>query len=109
MIFGLTDTQAAQSKEKFGDNRLTEVEKESFFDKLKENFNDPMIKILLVALGVNALLVLGTQTGFIAGEKMDWYEPVGIAIAILIATIVAALSEYRNENAFQNCKKKPLE
>jgi len=101
MIFGLTDTQAAQSKEKFGDNRLTEVEKESFFDKLKENFNDPMIKILLVALGVNALLVLGTQTGFIAGEKMDWYEPVGIAIAILIATIVAALSEYRNENAFQ--------
>ena len=101
MTFGLTDTQAAQSKEKFGDNRLTEVEKESFFDKLKENFNDPMIKILLVALGVNALLVLGTQTGFIAGEKMDWYEPVGIAIAILIATVVAALSEYRNENAFQ--------
>jgi len=101
MTFGLTDTQAAQSKEKFGDNRLTEVEKESFFDKLKENFNDPMIKILLVALGVNALLVLGTQTGVIAGEKMDWYEPVGIAIAILIATIVAALSEYRNENAFQ--------
>ncbi|MDR2582942.1 MAG: calcium-translocating P-type ATPase, PMCA-type [Fibromonadaceae bacterium] len=101
MTFGLTDTQVAQSKEKFGDNRLTEVEKESFFDKLKENFNDPMIKILLVALGVNALLVLGTQTGFIAGEKMDWYEPVGIAIAILIATFVAALSEYKNENAFQ--------
>ncbi|MDR0516841.1 MAG: calcium-translocating P-type ATPase, PMCA-type [Fibromonadaceae bacterium] len=101
MTFGLTSTQAAQSKEKFGDNRLTELEKESFFDKLKENFGDPMIKILLVALGINTLLVIGTQTGFISGEKIAWYEPVGIAIAILIATLVSALSEYRNENAFQ--------
>ena len=98
---GLTDTQAAQSKEKFGDNRLTEVERESFFDKLKENFGDPMIKILLVALAINTLLVVGTQAGFIAGEKIAWYEPVGIAIAILIAVLVSTLSEYKNENAFQ--------
>jgi len=101
MTLGLTDAQAAESKEKFGDNRLTELEKESFFDKLKENFGDPMIRILLVALGINALLVVGTRTGFISGEKIAWYEPAGIAIAILIATLVSALSEYRNENSFQ--------
>jgi len=101
MTFGLTDTQAAQSKEKFGDNRLTEIEKESFFDKLKENFSDPIIRILLFALAVNALLVLGSKVGFVPGEEMSWYEPIGIAIAILLATFVSTFSEYKNENAFQ--------
>ncbi|MDR0330946.1 MAG: calcium-translocating P-type ATPase, PMCA-type [Chitinispirillales bacterium] len=99
--FGLTDSQAAESKARSGDNRLTELARESFFDKLKANFGDPMIKILLVALAINAGLVIGTQTGFITGEKIAWYEPVGIAVAILIATLVSTFSEYRNENAFQ--------
>jgi len=101
MTFGLTDTQVAQSKEKFGDNRLTEIEKESFFDKLKENFSDPIIRILLFALAVNALLVFGSKVGFVPGEEMSWYEPIGIAIAILLATFVSTFSEYKNENAFQ--------
>ena len=32
--------------EQYGDNRLTEQASESFWDKLKGNFGDPMIKIL---------------------------------------------------------------
>ena len=94
MIFGLTDAQAAESKEKFGDNHLTEVERESFFYKLKKNFGDPMIKILLVALAINILLLF-------IDKNMPWYEPIGIAIAILLATFVSTFSEHRNENAFQ--------
>ncbi|MDR2579714.1 MAG: calcium-translocating P-type ATPase, PMCA-type [Fibromonadaceae bacterium] len=94
MQIGLTDAEAARSKEKFGDNRLTEIEREGFFDKLKHNFGDPLIKILLVALAVNILLVF-------VDKEMSWYEPVGIAIAILLATLVSAFSEHRNENAFQ--------
>jgi calcium-translocating P-type ATPase len=104
MKFGLTDLEAKESKEKFGDNRLTEIKRESFFDKLKENFGDPMIKILLVALAINVLLVIGTHTGFIEGEEIAWYEPVGIAIAILLATLVSTFSEHRNENSFQKLK-----
>ncbi|MCL2282413.1 MAG: HAD-IC family P-type ATPase, partial [Fibromonadales bacterium] len=103
MYFGLTDSQAAESKQKFGDNRLTEVERESFFDKLKQNFGDPLIKILLVALTVNVLLVIGSGIGFIEDE-IAWYEPVGIAIAILLATLVSTFSEHRNENSFQKLK-----
>ena len=104
MQFGLTDSQAAESKEKFGDNRLTEIERESFFDKLKQNFGDPLIKILLVALAINVLLVVGSYAGFIEGEDIAWYEPVGIAIAILLATLVSTFSEHRNENSFQKLK-----
>ncbi len=91
--FGLTDKQAEESKAKYGDNRLSELKSETFWDKLKDNFGDPMIKILCVALIINIV--------FAAMGKAEWYEPVGIAIAVLLATLVSTFSEYRNENAFQ--------
>ncbi|MDR2150316.1 MAG: calcium-translocating P-type ATPase, PMCA-type [Spirochaetaceae bacterium] len=99
-MFGLTDQEVAVSKEKYGDNRLTEQKTESFLEKLKDNFKDPMIKILIVALAINVILVIGSYAGWIE-DKMAWYEPVGIAVAILLATLVSTFSEYRNENAFQ--------
>ena len=97
--FGLTDEQVAQSKEKYGDNRLTEQARESFWQKLLENFGDPMIKILLVALVLNVIFWLLHQFANIGDT--EWYEAVGIAAAVLIATFVSTFSEYNNENAFQ--------
>jgi calcium-translocating P-type ATPase len=99
-IFGLTGLEAEKSRSEFGSNRLTEQKTESFWDKLKENFGDPMIKILSVALFVNIILVVLSYSGVVA-DKMAWYEPVGIAVAILLATLVSTFSEYKNENAFQ--------
>ena len=97
--FGLTDEQVAQSKEKYGDNRLTEQARETFWQKLLENFGDPMIKILLVALVLNVIFWLLHQ--FAGIGDTEWYEAVGIAAAVLIATFVSTFSEYNNENAFQ--------
>jgi magnesium-transporting ATPase (P-type) len=97
---GLSTAEAQVSKEKFGDNRLSERETASFWVNLLENFGDPMIKILSVALLINVLLVIASYAGWIS-DKMAWYEPVGIAMAILLATFVSTLSEYRNENAFR--------
>ena len=91
--YGLTEEQAAKSKEKYGDNRLSEAETESFWDKLKDNFGDPMIKILCAALIIDIV--------FVIMGRADWYEAVGIAAAVVIATFVSTFSEYRNENAFQ--------
>ncbi|MDR1215993.1 MAG: calcium-translocating P-type ATPase, PMCA-type [Treponema sp.] len=99
--FGLNDAEVAASQSKYGTNRLTEQETENFWDKLKDNFNDPMIKILIAALAINVTLVVLNYTGVIKGEEMAWYEPVGIAVAILLATFVSTFSEYRNENVFQ--------
>ena len=90
---GLSDEQVRASREKYGDNHLTEQASESFWDKLKGNFGDPMIKILCVALLINVVFaVLG---------QVAWYESVGIAAAVLLATFVSTFSEYKNENAFQ--------
>ncbi len=97
--FGLTDEQVKLSKEKYGDNRLTEQKRESFWHKLLGNFGDPMIKILCVALLLNVVFMC---LHYFAGiGDTEWYETVGIAAAVIIATFVSTYSEYNNENAFQ--------
>jgi len=92
-IMGLTDEQVESSKQQYGDNRMTEQETESFWSKLLGNFGDPMIKILCVALVINIVFAFLGQT--------EWYESVGIALAVILATFVSTFSEFRNENAFQ--------
>ena len=83
-ILGLTDAEVAESKAKYGDNSMTEQKGETFLQKLWGNFQDPMIRILCFALIVNVVLcVLG---------QADWFEPIGITAAILIATLVSTYS-----------------
>lgn len=100
-IRGLTDAQVQESKAKHGDNRLTEIESEGFWAKLLGNFGDPMIKILCAALLINVVIYILGATGVLKDVDVEWYEPLGIALAVLIATFVSTFSEYKNENAFQ--------
>ncbi len=90
---GLSSEEAELSRAEHGSNALTEVEKGSFLSKLKDNFGDPMIKILCVALIINVVFAFLGQT--------EWYESVGIAAAVAIATFISTYSEYKNEGAFQ--------
>ncbi len=99
--FGLSTQQVEESRTKNGSNKLSEVQGETFWDKLKGNFGDPMIKILCIALAVNVLIFVLGATGVLDDVDVEWYEPVGIAIAIALATLVSTFSEFRNENAFQ--------
>lgn len=91
--FGLTSEEARDSLANFGSNALTQPPRETFWDKLLGNFRDPIIKILILALFVNAL--------FVYMGHGDWIETVGIFVAIILATFVSTYSEYSNENAFQ--------
>lgn len=90
---GLNDEEVRASREKNGDNRISEKKREGFWDKFYTNFKDPIIRILCVALGLNIL--------FAALGQSKWYEALGIAAAVLLATLVSTFSEYRNENAFR--------
>ncbi len=89
---GLTDEQVNENREKYGSNRLSEKKQETFWQKYIGAFNDPIIKILMVALVINLVFVF---TG-----NAEWYEAVGIFIAVLIATFVSTICEYSNEKAF---------
>ena len=90
---GLSDKAVAESRETYGANVVTTQESENFLDKLLKNLKDPIIVILIVALGVTVLLAV---LGF-----APWYEGLGIAIAVVMATLIASWSEYSNENEFQ--------
>lgn len=91
--YGLTGAEVLASRKTWGSNRLTPQAKETFWKKLVDNFEDPTIIILLVALFVVTLLA--------AFGHAHWYEGLGIAIAVLVAVGVATWSEHRNEGAFQ--------
>ena len=97
---GLTAAEVERSRQENGSNKLTETKGESFWEKLKGNFDDPMIKILVVALLVNVLIFILGKVGVIE-SSVEWYEPLGIAIAVILATFVSTISEFNNENAFQ--------
>ncbi len=90
---GLSDQAVAESRDTYGANVVTTQESENFLDKLLKNLKDPIIVILIVALGVTVLLAV---LGF-----APWYEGLGIAIAVVMATLIASWSEYSNENEFQ--------
>lgn len=92
-IKGLTASEVVKFRNEFGSNNLTQQASETFWDKLLENFKDPMIIILSIALVV--ILVL-SALGY-----TEWYEGVGIAIAVALATFVSTYSEFKNEQTFQ--------
>lgn len=90
---GLNNNQVLANREKFGSNKLSQKEQESLLSKLIEGFKDKMIIILLIALAINVIFVFLGQA--------EWYEAVGIAIAVCIANFVSVFSEYKNESKFQ--------
>ncbi|MBC8258363.1 MAG: calcium-translocating P-type ATPase, PMCA-type [SAR324 cluster bacterium] len=90
---GLSDSAVSESRQTYGANVVTTQESEGFFDKLLANLKDPIIVILIVALVVTVFLAV---LGF-----APWYEGLGIAIAVVAATLIATWSEYSNENEFQ--------
>ena len=93
---GLTAKEVEKSREQYGTNDLTQIPPDPLWKKILIGFTDPMIMILLVALVVQVVL-------FFMGQA-EWFEPVGILIAILIANGVASISEYKQENKAQALK-----
>ena len=91
-MLGLTKEQVDASYRQHGGNELESQKRAGFFAKLLANFGDPVIKILLLALAVNIIFLFRNQ---------NWFETMGIAIAIALATLVSTISEYGSESAFR--------
>ena len=89
MLKGLNDSEVHASRKQYGSNTLTELPQEPLFKKFLANLSDPMIIILLCALVIQLVL-------FFAG-RAEWFEPVGILVAILIASGVSSYTEHQQE------------
>lgn len=91
-IKGLTEKEVVDSRKKYGDNELTKHKKNSFIRLLLESLGDPIIKILLIALAVKVVILF---------KSFDWFETIGILIAIFLASFISSISEYGSEAAFE--------
>lgn len=96
---GLTDAQVLESRSKHGANILTPPEKEPLWKQFLEKFGDPLIIILLIAgvlsIGISCYEFWGLHEG-----AETFFEPVGIFVAILLATGIAFIFELKADKQF---------
>lgn len=90
-IDGLSREEVIRAREKYGSNALEAIHRDTFFKQLLRSLGDPIIRILLIALGIKTIFLI---------KNFDWYETVGIAVAIFLASFISTLSEYGSEKAF---------
>ena len=88
---GLSNEEVIINRKKYGSNTFSKKEHDSFFKLLLETFSDPIIKILLIALGIKTIFLM---------RNFDWYETVGIVLAIIVASLISSISEYGSMKAF---------
>lgn len=89
---GLSEKQVIESRIKDGSNKISTKKANSILKLFMESLGEPMTKILLIALAVKTLFLL---------SDFDWYETIGIAIAIFIASLISTVSEYGSEASFK--------
>ena len=92
---GLTTSEAEASRRRNGDNRLSEGKRAGFLRRFVANLNDPVIRVLLLALGLNLIFMF---------RRADWLESVGIALSVLLATTISTLSQMGSERAFERLR-----
>lgn len=89
---GLTSKEVEEKRKKYGANSITAKKQEGFLHLLLESLGDPIIKILLIALAIKTVFLL---------KDFDWFETIGIVIAIFLASFISTISEYGSEKAFK--------
>jgi Ca2+-transporting ATPase len=90
-FLGLTADEVEESRRKCGPNVLTPPARDPWWKLFLEKFDDPVIRILLIA-AIIAILV-----GMVDGK---YFEGIGIILAVLLATTLAFLNEYKAGKEF---------
>lgn len=98
---GLTAEQVKESRLKYGSNILTPPEKTSLWKQFLEKFEDPIIRILLLAWVLSMIISSvhcwgPEQEGFAA-----FLEPLGIFFAIMLASTIGFFFEVKAARAFE--------
>ncbi len=96
---GLTEKEVTESRMKHGANILTPPRKEPLWKRFLVKFKDPLIIILLIAGTLSIGIACYEYWALELGNNV-FFEPVGIFIAILLATGLAFIFEQRAEKEF---------
>lgn len=97
---GLNAEQVLASRERYGTNVLTPPAHEPLWKQFLHKFEDPLIRILLVALVLSVALSVYEYFWLDSGIKV-MFEPVGIFLAIVLATLVGFIVEVNANKKFR--------
>ncbi|MBD5295701.1 MAG: calcium-translocating P-type ATPase, PMCA-type [Bacteroides sp.] len=96
---GLSSAQVEESRKKHGVNILTPPAKDPLWKRFLEKFGDPLIIILLIAGTLSIAISCYEYWGLDKGAGV-FFEPIGIFIAILLATGLAFIFELKADKEF---------
>ncbi len=103
---GLTDKEAEDRLQRFGPNELDKEEGATLWELFLEQFDDPLVKILLAAA------VISTVTAILEKDNWrehtfgigDFVEPLVILTILILNAIVGVWQEHNAENALEALK-----
>lgn len=96
---GLTDAEVLESRQEYGSNVFSEPEKVPLWKRFLDKFSDPLIVILLIA-GVLSIGISFYEYFSLQESSVVFFEPVGIFVAIILATGMAFLFEMKADREF---------
>lgn len=100
---GLTSAQVAAQLAKYGPNELEAEEKKSLLELIKEQFEDVLVRILLMAAVVSFVLTFLEEDAEAEGFTA-YVEPLVILLILVINALVGIWQESNAENALDALK-----
>lgn len=95
-FLGLSESEVLKSRETYGKNIITEAPPATFWDRVKEGFGDPMIKLLCI---IAAILF-----GLACFGQAEIYEPIGTVVAILLVVLISAKTSMASDDEYRKLK-----
>ena len=98
---GLNNAQAQAATERYGTNELDKEEETSLWDKIKEQFEDLLARILLLAATISFLIALSGD-----GEEgiAAYVEPFVILLILVLNAMVAIYQDSDADSALEALK-----
>ena len=100
---GLTSEEAGQRLLKYGPNKLAEKKKTPLFLVFLQQFNNPMIYILLAAALLS--VAISIYNSIHSGEAFDFADPIIIMGVCVLNAIIGTVQENKAEKSLEALKK----
>lgn len=108
---GLSDEQVEAQRERFGSNELEKDQDRSFWEMVLEQFDDPLVKILLVAAAVSAVIAISEAVEEAEGDNYleamtidKFVEPLVIMLILVLNAMVGVWQESSAEKSLEALK-----
>lgn len=102
---GLKQSEVQKRLSQFGKNELQQEEKESLFEKLLEQFDDPMVKLLLLAAVISFFIsYYSSSENSKTSDLPIWVEPFVIFLILIANGLIALYQDYNAEKSVEMLK-----